>query len=300
MVVDDLGRHLKPAEYGFLRPVTIQELHIRRESLTTYQCDAPMTAKRWTANRVSKLKTWIVAIILCSPEIPVGKTLKVGSDVKLREQPSLRRDYTWTSEGDGQAIDITQQPDLGCSRIKLKRRAGGLLWDVATSSADDDTIADASTLQAYGNSRGITFTAHPHTTTFPWSWPERVCSRNGPRGADKQRKRQPRQHLYGTTKSQTDRMARAASQHDWDRHLQEQSVAQLWKHNNSVTAYQAWTWYRASLQQLNLHYDGKPSDGRCQVDDDCQAKESIAHIVWEVTEPLKCGDGSLAGGPVAR
>lgn len=136
-------------------------------------------------------------------------------------------------------------------------------------------------LTAHSRVRGITFQAHPRTTAFPWTIPENASSKHGLKAIDRQRKKEHWRQQFGTTELVTARMQREATQHEWDRQLQLQTVTHLWRRQRSITAYQAWTWYRATLQQLNLYHEGKTSETRCRLERDCQERESSAHIMWE-------------------
>lgn len=114
---------------------------------------------------------------------------------------------------------------------------------MAYATGDDTTRAYAETLKAFGSNRGLTFVAHPLTTGHPMKIPATASSAGGIKALDKQHKRIIRQQMYGLIDATTARMQRAASEHQWDRCMQEQTVKQMWRHNRSITAYQAWTWY---------------------------------------------------------
>lgn len=127
-LVDENGRQLTSTTHGYMRNCRLHEIELARETYSTYRFKAPLTAKQWTANRIDKMRSWIVAIVAGSPELTVGQRLEVSTQVTLRAAPSLARHFEWHVTGHGEVTGSTLRSKGVYDKITLRRSADRWLW----------------------------------------------------------------------------------------------------------------------------------------------------------------------------
>ena len=224
------------------------------------------------------------ALLLSSPDLPIGAAFNTRPPLVLRHAPPFKSSYHWNLRAAGIIEDIA----MGCApevshSVTMIQGHDGLHWFVKGSVPQLDICCSTERRAVNTAIRkwGLVFEAHPQIHQFPWSVPDVTPNRSVTKAFGAQAFRHCKNLFADPLLKIVAQLDTKAAKNEWQRAALKQTSRQVWSHDNGISEYQVWTGYRVALGQLNLYHDGRTEDKSCRKNSACRGRdETIKHLFW--------------------
>lgn len=281
---DQSGRMLTRPAYDRIAVCTLARMGITRTGPAEYVITIPRPTHPPRSHSMAKLRRWVTALLLSSPDIPIGSIQGTHIPLRLRHAPTGMAPYAWSYQGGGviagRPLDADHDPT---QQVNLLRQDDGIHWcstgplPVLGINSPNDQQRIGHQLQA----RGFVFEAHPQLHRFPWSVPDTTSNESVLAALKRQAYEFHKKELAKPLGALLDRLDARASTDEWQRAALTQTPKQAWDHSHGLTDFQVWTGYRIATRQLNFHHAERSANNECRKRPGCRGNaETPAHLFW--------------------
>ncbi|TDH67568.1 hypothetical protein CCR75_000060 [Bremia lactucae] len=214
---------------------------MERTGPTTYICHVPLAEGVDKHHTNRKLGRWALAILFGSPPLAMGRTFKLIPTVALRHPPpDLQLSYNWVLVEPGAVRGVESSAlDISSRRIILKKEANGINWTVDDSHPVSLEYGhDVAVMRSSQRARGLVLEANPSIHSFPREALSNVANRHVLRHVKRQPYGKAKVGLGTALKGLLQKLQTCADRGDWHSVALNQTLKQLWGHQNAITEYQ--------------------------------------------------------------